>query len=114
MKGDRDEMRLNRDEPGGVVPGLGVRAMAQLKCIYTNAHSTGNKQEELEAIVRLANCAIVAITETWWDHSHDWSAAMDGYKLFRRDWKLRRGGGMALYIRAVSYTHLTLPTILLV
>ena len=44
-----------------------------------------NKQEELEAIVRQANYDLVAITETWWDHSHDWSAVMDGYKLFRRD-----------------------------
>jgi len=30
---------------------LGVRQMTQLKCIYSNAQSTGNKQEELEAIV---------------------------------------------------------------
>ncbi|KAK4808573.1 hypothetical protein QYF61_009876 [Mycteria americana] len=41
----------------------------------------------------------VAITETWWDDSHDWSAAMDGYKLFRRDRQGRRGGGVALYVR---------------
>ncbi|KAK4807164.1 hypothetical protein QYF61_024284 [Mycteria americana] len=40
--------------------------MAQLKCIYTNAHSMGNKQEELEAIVQPENYDIVAIMETWW------------------------------------------------
>lgn len=28
---------------------------------------------------------------------HDWSAAVDGYKLFRRDRLGRRGGGVALY-----------------
>jgi len=28
------------------------RSTAQLKCIYTNARSMGNKQEELEAIVQ--------------------------------------------------------------
>ncbi|KAK4823236.1 hypothetical protein QYF61_000096 [Mycteria americana] len=39
------------------------------------------------------------ITETWWDDSHNWSAAMDGYKLFRRDRRGRRGGGVALYVR---------------
>ena len=50
---------------------LGVRQMIQLKCIYTNARSTGNKQEELEAIVSQGNYDLVAITETWWDHSHD-------------------------------------------
>ncbi|GAB0207466.1 mitochondrial enolase superfamily member 1 [Grus japonensis] len=73
--------------------------MAQLKCIYTNVHNMGNKQEELEAIVQLENYDIVAITETWWDDSHNWSAAMDGYKLFRRDRQGRRGGGVALYVR---------------
>ena len=59
--------------------------MTQLKCIYTNACSMGNKQEELEATAGHANYDLVAITETWWDHSHHWSAVMDGYKLFKRD-----------------------------
>ena len=73
-------------------------SIAQLKCIYTNARSMGNKQEELEAIVQLENYDIVAITETWWNDSRNWSAAMDGYKLFRRDRQGRRGGGVALYV----------------
>ena len=30
-------------------------SIAQMKCIYTNACSMGNKQEELEAIVQLEN-----------------------------------------------------------
>ncbi|KAK4830250.1 hypothetical protein QYF61_009317 [Mycteria americana] len=58
-----------------------------------------NKQEELEAIVQQENCDIVAITETWWDDSHNWSAATDGSKLFRRDRQGRRGSGVALYVR---------------
>jgi len=45
----------------------------------------GQKQEELEAIVWQADHDLVAISETWWDHSHDWSAVMDGYKLLRKD-----------------------------
>ncbi|KAK4820564.1 hypothetical protein QYF61_001627 [Mycteria americana] len=53
----------------------------------------GNKQEELKAIVQQASYDLVTLTETWWDDSHDWSAAMDGYKLFRRDRQGRRGGG---------------------
>ena len=73
--------------------------MTQQKYIYTNARSMGNKQEELEAIVCQAKYDLVAITETWWEHSHDWSAAMDGYKLFRKDRQGRRGNGMTLYIR---------------
>ncbi|KAK4817118.1 hypothetical protein QYF61_027981 [Mycteria americana] len=76
-----------------------TRVTAQLKCLYTKACSTGNKQEELEAIVHQENYDMVAITETWWDDSHNWSVAMDGYKLFRRDRQGRRGGGVALYIR---------------
>ncbi|RMC15011.1 hypothetical protein DUI87_07190 [Hirundo rustica rustica] len=41
---------------------------------------------------------VVAITETWWDDSHGWSTALNGYKLFRTDRQGRRGGGVALYI----------------
>ncbi|KAJ7421888.1 hypothetical protein BTVI_16251 [Pitangus sulphuratus] len=44
-----------------------------------------NKQEELEAIVHQESYDVVAITETYWDDSHDWSAAMGGYEPFRRD-----------------------------
>ncbi|TRZ10607.1 hypothetical protein HGM15179_016504 [Zosterops borbonicus] len=69
--------------------------------MYTNARSMGNKQEELEVIVQQQNYDVVAITETWWDDSHSWSTALDGYKLFRRDRKGRRGGGVALYIKKV-------------
>ena len=47
MKGEGDKTRPSRDEPGGVIMGLEVRRGAQLKCVYTNAHSMGNKQEEL-------------------------------------------------------------------
>ncbi|GAB0181770.1 hypothetical protein GRJ2_000642300 [Grus japonensis] len=59
----------------------------------------GNKQEELEAIVQLENYDIVAITEMWWNDSHNWSAAMDHYKLFRKDRQGRRGSGVALCVR---------------
>ena len=59
----------------------------------------GNKQEELEAIVQQDSYDLVTITETWWDASHDWSAAMDDYKLFRRDRGGKRDGGVALYVR---------------
>ena len=78
---------------------VGVRSAALLNCIYTNAHSMGSKQEELEAIVQQDSYDLVAIIGTWWDDSHDWSAAMDGYKLFRRDRRGKRGGGVALYVR---------------
>ncbi|PKU42645.1 mitochondrial fission process protein 1 [Limosa lapponica baueri] len=76
-----------------------VGPVAQLKCFYTNVCSMGNKQEELKAIVQQESYDVVAIMETWWDDLHDWSAAMDGYKLFRRDRQGRRGEGVALYVR---------------
>ncbi|KAK4810861.1 hypothetical protein QYF61_008833 [Mycteria americana] len=72
---------------------------AQMKCLYTNADSMGNKQEELEATMLLESYDLVAVTETWWDKSHDWSVAINGYRLFRRDRRGRRGGGVALYIK---------------
>ena len=42
---------------------------------------------------------LIAITETWWDSSHDWNAVIDGYMLDRKDRPTRRGGGVALYTR---------------
>ena len=59
----------------------------------------GNKQEELETCVQSGDYDLVAITETWWDSSHDWNVVMDGYALFRKDRPARRGGGVALYVR---------------
>ena len=79
--------------------GSGGRLIAQLKCVYTNTHSKGNKQEELEAIIQQDSYDLVAIAETWWDNSHDWHAVMNGYRLFRKDRPTRRGGGVALYVK---------------
>ena len=81
------------------MPALWVKPIAQPKCIYINECSTGNKQEELEAIVQRDSYDLVTIAETWWDVCHDWSAAMDGYKLFRRDRQGRRGSGVARCVR---------------
>lgn len=47
-----------------------TRPAAQLKCLYTNTRSLGNKQE-LEATMLLENYDIVAVTKTQWDDSHD-------------------------------------------
>jgi len=61
-----------------------TQAVAQLKCLYTNACSMGNKQE-LETIMQLENYDLIAITETWWGKSHNWNTVIEGSKLFRRD-----------------------------
>ena len=60
--------------PGGIREGSSDKAMrpiAKLKCLYTNACNMGNKQEELETVVQLGKYDLIAITETWWDESHD-------------------------------------------
>jgi len=44
---------------------LGLKLIAQPKCVYTNACGMSNKQEELEAIVQQDSCDLVVITETW-------------------------------------------------
>jgi len=80
-------------------PGKSACWSSSLKCLYTNACSTGNKQEELEIYVWWQGHDIIAITETWWDSSHDWNAVTDGYRLFRKDRPTRQGGGVALYVR---------------
>ncbi|GAB0208750.1 hypothetical protein GRJ2_003340700 [Grus japonensis] len=58
---------------------------AQLKCLYANARSMGNKEEELETCVCLQGYDLIGITEMWWDSSYDWSVGMEGYRLFRKD-----------------------------
>ena len=76
-----------------------MRPIAKLKCLYTNAHSMGDKQEELEAVVQLGKYDLIAIMETWWDESHNWNTLIEDYRLFVRDRQGRRGGRVALYVR---------------
>lgn len=80
MKGEGDKSRLVKQEPVGCMPVLGVKSIAQVKCICTNTQSMGNKQEVLEATVQQGSCDTAATMEMGWgDH---WSAAV---QLFIRD-----------------------------
>ena len=36
-KGEGNQIKLLRDEPGGGMPGSEVRSIAQMKCVYANA-----------------------------------------------------------------------------
>jgi len=45
------------------------------------------------------NYDLIDTIEMWGNELHDWIAATDGYKLFRRDRKGRRGEGVALYAK---------------
>ncbi|TRZ19413.1 hypothetical protein HGM15179_007741 [Zosterops borbonicus] len=98
LKGEEDAAGLSESRLKGGKPKLGVKSVAQLNFMYTNARSMGNKKE-LEVMVQQQSYDVVAITEMWWDDSYGWSTALDGYRLFRRGRKRRKGGGVALYFR---------------
>jgi len=87
LKSHRDEpvapevIGANRETPVKDLRGIRgccskkmTQPTAQLKCLYTDAHSMGNKQK-LEVTVLLESYDLIALIETWWDKSHDWSAA---------------------------------------
>lgn len=59
-----------------------MQPIAQLNCLYSNAHSIGNKHEELETMLQLENYDLIVITETWWDQSYNQNTGIDNYKLF--------------------------------
>jgi len=65
--------RAARDEPRGTITRSGVRQGAQLKCIYTNARSMGNKQEKPAPIWQRASYDLVAVTETE-NKEDDWTS----------------------------------------
>ncbi|RMB93655.1 hypothetical protein DUI87_29882 [Hirundo rustica rustica] len=65
-------MQLGCLEAGTKVVSLSqVKSVAQMRCMYINAHSMGNKQEELEAMVQQQSCDVVAITETCFQWEDD-------------------------------------------
>jgi len=55
-----------------------------LKQLCTNSHSMGNKHKELEVCGMLQGYSLTKITDKGWDSSHDCSAVMEGYRLFRK------------------------------
>lgn len=70
-----------------------------LKYLYTKTCTITNKQEELEPSVQWQDCSFVEVTEMWWDGSHDWSAALEGHRPWRKERRSWRGGVVALYVR---------------
>lgn len=97
LKGEGNETKLSRDDLGAACKGWGWdNSPSEVPLHHTNTCSMGNRQKELEASVQQENCDIVAISKTWWDYSHDWSAAMD--KRFRRYGQGRRDYGRWLYM----------------
>ena len=54
---------------------------------------------KLEYLAAKDNIDTVAITETWWNLEDQWDAAIQGYKLYRRNREKRVGGGVAIYVK---------------
>lgn len=56
-----------------------------LTCLYTNACSSENKWEELEAWLYLQGYNLIMITKMQQDGSHSWSTTKDRYRFFGED-----------------------------
>jgi len=69
-----------------------------MKCLHANAHSTENKQKELETCALLQGYDLIGIMKTWWADSYDWSVGMEGYRLLRKDRQGRQRGGVTLCV----------------
>jgi len=72
---------------------------ATLRPAASSARMPTNKEEELELHAQSESYVITGITESWRENLHEWKTTMDGYRLFRKDRKGRRGGGVALYAK---------------
>lgn len=66
---------------------------------YTNIRSIVSKIDEFRNRFFTYKPQIIAVTETWLNHDiADSMVAVDGYYIIRVDRKVRRGGGVALYV----------------
>ena len=58
----------------------------QLKCFYTNANSLVQKIDELKDLVRLHECDIISVTETWVTADiTDAELSIEGFSMYRVD-----------------------------
>jgi len=84
---------VTRRAPEGQNKGAPERRSAslgiQIKCLYANATSMGNKQEKSEMCAHLQGYDVIGMTETWCGGACDWSVGMEGYRLSRKDRKGR-------------------------
>ena len=54
---------------------------------------------ELEAVIIYGGYDIVGITETWLGEVDGDEFNIEGYKVIRKDRSIKRGGGVAIYVR---------------
>ena len=78
----------------------GHNPVSGLKCVCLNARSLVNKMGELRLMVEDVEPDIIGITETWTrPDMGNAEFSLKGYQMFRKDREVRRGGGVALYIK---------------
>lgn len=56
-----------------------------MKCLCTNGCDMGGKWEELEVHMQLQGHDLTGVTEMQCNSSGNWRAAVEGYRLFRKD-----------------------------
>lgn len=56
-----------------------------MKCLYANTFRTRNKHDELEICAQLQGYSLTGVMEMWWDGSHNWSSAQEGYRVFGKE-----------------------------
>ena len=99
LKNDIDyTQEINKPTREGGITNLEIKDIT-LKLIYFNAQSIVNKRHEFELLVNEHKPDIIGISESWTsDQITEAELRLDGYYIFRRDRKGKRGGGVLLYI----------------
>ena len=78
---------------------------------HLNARSLNKNITELKAIINETDFDAVSISESWLrSRTPKDRFTIDGYKIFRRDRKSKRGGGVCLYVREeYECKHIKIP-----
>lgn len=72
----------------------------QIRIANFNARSLNTKFKELVEIVKQFNFTIICVTESWLKPKEfSYKYNIPGYELYRRDRLLKKGGGVAIYIK---------------
>lgn len=106
--------RSRRDGLSGVnIPNVMLKTLFKgdglINFCHLNVASVKPKIDELRSVFLNANAHVVSFSETWLkSYNTNKSVEIDGYKLLRCDRRLRKSGGVAIYVKdSVKYRFLT-------
>ena len=93
--------------PGPIFDGL-PRARG-FRVAHLNVRSLVNKMDDIGHLVQDKSFDIFTVSETWLNPTIlDRELNLTGYTLVRHDHNVRRGGGMAVFVRnSIPYKYLT-------